>query len=39
MKQGRRAQKFIEGFASLMDICHLKNAELQAKHQKVQKSG
>ena len=32
MKQGRRAQKFI--FASLMDICHLKNAELEAKHQK-----
>ena len=31
MKQGRRAQKFI--FASLMDICHLKNAELEAKHQ------
>ena len=21
-------------FASLMDICHLKNAELEAKHQK-----
>ena len=32
MKQGRRAQKFI--FASLMDICHLKNAELETKHQK-----
>ena len=32
MKQGRRAPKFI--FASLMDICHLKNAELEAKHQK-----
>ena len=32
MKQGRRARKFI--FASLMDICHLKNAELEAKHQK-----
>ena len=32
MKQGRRAQKFI--FASLMDICHLKNAELEIKHQK-----
>ena len=32
MKQGRRAQKFI--FASLMDICHLKNAELDAKHKK-----
>ena len=23
-------------FASLMDICHLKNAELEAKHQKYQ---
>ena len=32
MKQGRRAQKL--PFASLMDICHLKNAELEAKHQK-----
>ena len=32
MMQGRRAQKFI--VASLMDICHLKNAELEAKHQK-----
>ena len=32
MKQGRRAEKFI--FASLMDICHLKNAELETKHQK-----
>ena len=32
MKQGRRAQKFI--FASLMDICHLKMAELEANHQK-----
>ena len=32
MKQGRRAQKFI--FASLMDTCHLENAELEAKHQK-----
>ena len=32
MKQGRRLQKFI--FASLMDICHLKNAELETKHQK-----
>ena len=30
MKQGRRAPEFI--FASLMDICHLKNAELEAKH-------
>ena len=25
-------------FASLMDICHLKNAELEAKHQKIQRS-
>ena len=25
-------------FASLMDICHLKNAELVAKHQKIQRS-
>ena len=32
MKQGRRAQKV--HFASLMDICHLKNAEMEAKHQK-----
>ena len=24
-------------FASLMDICHLKNAELEAKHQKLQR--
>ena len=32
MKQGRRAQKV--HFASLMYICHLKNAELEAKHQK-----
>ena len=24
-------------FASLMDLCHLKNAELEAKHQKVTK--
>ena len=32
MKQGRRTHKFI--FASLMDICHLKNAELEAKDQK-----
>ena len=36
MKQGLRAQKV--HFASLMDICHLKNAELEAKHQKVQRS-
>ena len=26
-------------FASLMDICHLKNAELEAKHKKIQKVG
>ena len=26
-------------FASLMDICHLKNAELEAKHQKYKRSG
>ena len=32
MKQRRRALQFI--FASLMDICHLKNTELEAKHQK-----
>ena len=32
MKQGRRAQKFF--LASLMDSCHLKNAGLEAKHQK-----
>ena len=25
-------------FVSLMDICHLKNAELEAKHQKIQRS-
>ena len=25
-------------FASLLDICHLKNAELEAKHQKIQRS-
>ena len=25
-------------FASLMDICHVKNAELQAKHQKYKSS-
>ena len=25
-------------FASVMDICHLKNAELETKHQKVQRS-
>ena len=32
MKQGRRALQFI--LHQLMDICHLKNAELEAKHQK-----
>ena len=32
MKQGRRGATV--HFASLMDICHLKNAELEAKHQK-----
>ena len=32
MKQGRRAQNFI--FASLVDMCHLKNAEPEAKNQK-----
>ena len=32
MKQGRRALQFI--LHHLMDICHLKNAELEAKHQK-----
>ena len=25
-------------FASLMDMCHLKNTELEAKHQKIQRS-
>ena len=25
-------------FASLMDICHLKNAELEEEHQKIQRS-
>ena len=32
MKQGQKGAKV--HFASLMDICHLKNAELEAKHQK-----
>ena len=32
MKQGRRALQFI--LHRLVDICHLKNAELEAKHQK-----
>ena len=32
MKQGTKGAKV--HFASLMDICHLKNAELEAKHQK-----
>ena len=36
MKQGRRAQKFM--FASLMDICHLKIAELEAKAPEIQRS-
>ena len=31
MKQG--ASGATVHFASLMDICHLKNAELEAKHQ------
>ena len=25
-------------FASLMDLCHLKNAELETMHQKIQRS-
>ena len=32
MKQGTKGAKV--HFASLMDKCHLKNAELEAKHQK-----
>ena len=36
MKQGRMGAKV--HFASLMDTCHLKNAELEAKHQKIQGS-
>ena len=32
-KEGRKVH-----FASLMDICHLKNAELEAKHQKYKRS-
>ena len=32
MKQGCRALQF--NFASLMDMCHLKIAQLEAKHQK-----
>ena len=32
MNQGRRFAKV--HYASLMDICHLKNAELETKHQK-----
>ena len=32
MKQGVRAEKFI--FASLMDLCHLKNSELEPRYQK-----
>ena len=31
MKQGRQGAKV--HFASIMDICHLKNAELEAKHE------
>ena len=31
MKQGQKAKV---RFASLLDICHLQNAELEAKHQK-----
>ena len=33
MKQGRRALQLVH-FASFMVTCHLKNAELEAKHQK-----
>ena len=36
MKQVRRAKKV--HFASLMDICHLKNADLEAKTPKIQRS-
>ena len=32
MKQGTKGAKV--QFASLMDICHVKNAELETKHQK-----
>ena len=32
MKQGTKGAKV--QFASLMDICHLENAELEVKHQK-----
>ena len=32
MKQGMKGEKFI--FASLMDICHLKNSELEPQYQK-----
>ena len=35
MKQGIRAEKFIlRHFASLMDICHLKNSEMEPQNQK-----
>ena len=34
MKQGRKIQKFNVHFTALMDICHLKNAELEAMCQK-----
>ena len=37
MKQGRRGAKV--HFASLMDKCHLKNAELEAKNQKYKGRG
>ena len=32
MKQEKKGRKV--HFASLMDLCHLKNAELETKHQK-----
>ena len=32
MKQEKKGAKV--HFASLMDLCHLKNAELETKHQK-----
>ena len=37
MKQGRRAQKLVH-FASLMDMCHLNNAELETKAPEIQRS-
>ena len=33
IEEARTARATVH-FASLMDICHLKNAELEAKHQK-----